>query len=339
MSSLVKRAARVPPSLLGGEWGGWYCAIDANTGGVKPVPDKFLSETAIEWGQVPVGFEELQSESRMPIPYMDGSVAPLDEADRLSGEGPLRRRRVQIHPSIGCGGDSLPGLVTRSLLAPPRCRPVGGSLLSLLGGAPPMASDTIGIDAWAVDAQVEGRPGVWRLESVLRGHGGPLPKSTVNALPSLGERTRVVVLFDVRTGELAAEPPHPSTPHLKPAPQVEVWQERCWSNEIELQVMEDPRKPLHMDAVDKSKRVGMLCFGEQKSALLPSPSEGAAVGQAPLSWCVRVPGGVEVKGSTSLLQVVLESAESGPVVLTREWGAADVAPSLTAPGALARTRM
>ena len=89
-----------------------------------------------------------------------------------------------------------------------------------------------------------------------------LPSSNVNAFPSLGERTRVALLFCPASGKLAAELPHPSMPHLTPQPVVDVWQERCWSEAVALSVMETSWGPLHLDAVDKSRRVGIGCFGE-----------------------------------------------------------------------------
>ena len=217
------QSVRVVRGLLGGEWGGWCCTFDAQTGSVKPIPDKHCSETQIEWGQVPVGFEELQTEAFSPIPYMDGSEQTAADVPSGDGPEPLRRRCVQVHPSFGCGGDSLPGDAKRCLLPTPR-----SNTLEWLATTA-TASAAVGAHAWALDEHVQGS--TWRLESVLRGAGGQLPTSTANAFPSLGERTRVSVLFDVATGELVAEAPHPSTPHLKPRPAVQVWQERLW-NEV-----------------------------------------------------------------------------------------------------------
>lgn len=262
MASAVLRRARAPAGLLlGGEWAGWCCAFDA-TGAVKPVPEKHLSETAIAWGQVPCGFEELQTEAFERIPLMDGSDASQLASEPAPGtyaEEPLRRRRVITHPPYGCGGDSLPGDAVRCLLPIP-CTSAKLSLVPSTASR----SDAEEAHAWALDTPVDGRPGVWRLESILRGLGGTAARPTNNALPTLGERTRVAVLFDVRTGELAAEAPHPSTPHIRPRPEVLAWQERCWSRTVALQVSETSWGPLHMDAVDKSQRVGMHNFGEQR---------------------------------------------------------------------------
>ena len=325
--------------LLGGEWGGWCCAFDCR-GIIKSIPEKFVDQVAIDWGQVPVGFEELQTESYDQIPLLDGSDPARLKLTESASPNQIRRRRVQTHPPFGCGGDSLPGLVMRGLLPPPT-----NGTLELL---PSTASkpEALASSAWALDAQETNRPGVWRLETVLRGHGGTIPMSTSNAMPSLGERTRVSVLFDVATGELAAESPHPAMPHLKPQPEVQVWQERCWSEAVSLVVMETDCSPLHIDAMDRSMRVGLKNFGEQKERPPPpaaqaetyptafSPTDASASTSAPsrkddtfskeeeadpTMWTVSLAGGVVVRGAASMLEVVLHSAEGGRIVLTRVW--------------------
>ena len=332
---VFKRAARAP-ALLGGEWAGWCCTFDAQTGALKQIPEKFCSETAIAWGQIPCGFEELQTEAFSQIQYMDGSErTTTDVPVGDDPEEPMRRRRVQVHPTVGCGGDSLPGVVTRSLLASPRS---GALELRAKAAATPEALRT---NAWAIDERlrVQSRTGTWRLETVLRGIGGALPASTVNAFPSLRERTRVSVLYDPSNGQLVAEAPHPSTPHLTPPPSVEVWQERCWSEEVALEVMEKSHGPLHFDAVDKSRRVGMGCFGEVRAAVgWSAPSHKSLSGPATSSpssaaegkaWRLTLLGGVELCGGPGLLEVSLQATdlESGVdgemVVLRRVWKSAD----------------
>ena len=313
-SLLFKRAARAP-ALLGGEWGGWCCVFDAQTGIVKPIPDKYCSETAIAWGQIPLGFEELHTESFSAIGYLDGSERMTTDVRIGGGPEPMRRRRVQVHPADGCGGDSLPGAVTRSLLVTPRS---SGALELHANNATASAH----VDAWAIDTRIDGHPSTWRIETILRGIGGRRAASTINAFPSLGERTRVSVLFDPSTGQLAAETAHPSTPHPTPLPIVEVWQERCWSEDEALEVMETSRAgPLHLDGVDKSRRVGMSCFADAKAPVatsasqpatregavtcLPSsPALGAAEGE---SWRLSLLGGVELRGGPGLLEVCLMS--------------------------------
>ena len=315
--------------LLGGEWGGWCCSFDAATGAIQSIPDKFLSETAIAYGQIPVGFEELHSEAFEAIPYLNGSErATTDVAP--AGEKPLRRRRVQTHPPVGCGGDSLPGDTTRCLLPTPRA---GSFKLHVENETAPEA---LAAHAWSLDAPVPDRPGIVRLETVLRGHGGVLPTSNLNAFPSLGERTRVALLFSPATGELAAEKAHPSSPVRQPRPVVELWQERCWSDTLSLEVMETSFGPLHLDAVDKSQRVGIGCFGAVRSAAAasapPSTTESTAtwrdgglsargITEEHSAWRLSLVGGVELGGSPGLLEVALTPADgSGKrITLRRSW--------------------
>ena len=159
-SLLFKRAARAP-ALLGGEWGGWCCVFDAQTGIVKPIPDKYCSETAIAWGQIPLGFEELHTESFSAIGYLDGSERMTTDVRIGGGPEPMRRRRVQVHPADGCGGDSLPGAVTRSLLVTPRS---SGALELHANNATASAH----VDAWAIDTRIDGHPSTWRIETILQ---------------------------------------------------------------------------------------------------------------------------------------------------------------------------
>ena len=318
--------------LVGGEWGGWCCAIDAHSGAVRAIPDKFVSETEIAYGQVPLGFEELQTESFEPIPYLNGSERTSSDVPTGGTSDQLRRRRVQMHPPFGCGGDTLPGTAARHLLPTPR----SGSLE--LRASTVSAAEVLAAPAWALDALVPGRPGIVRLETVLRGHGGALPTSNINAFPSLGERTRVAVFFSPASGKLAAELPHPSTPHLIPQPVVEVWQERCWSEVVALSVMETSWGPLHLDAVDKSRRVGIGCFGAVHGAAAsiapPSTSESdtvrrgdgrAGITEAAPTWRLPIFGGAELSGGPGLLEVSLVPAGEGGerIVLRRQWRAGD----------------
>mgnify|MGYP003688185221 CR=1 FL=1 len=76
------------PALLGGEWAGWCCSYSTGTARLRPVPEAYLSDTAIEWGQIPTGFEELTSEQ-----VVGASV---------------NRRSVRILPEDGCAIEDLP---------------------------------------------------------------------------------------------------------------------------------------------------------------------------------------------------------------------------------------
>ena len=86
------------PALLrlGGEWAGWCVAFSPATGAVQPVPEKYVSESMIEYDVVPAGFEELTTEAW--------------EATRLS------RRSVRLLPEEGCNVENLAAIVTRTSL-------------------------------------------------------------------------------------------------------------------------------------------------------------------------------------------------------------------------------
>jgi hypothetical protein len=72
-----------------GCWAGWQCSFDS-TGKVKPIDSKFLSDAAIEWGDVPTGFELLT----------------MEEAGC--------RKFVLLYPEDGCACENLYGELTAS---------------------------------------------------------------------------------------------------------------------------------------------------------------------------------------------------------------------------------
>ena len=161
--------------LVGGEWGGWCCAFDAHSGAVRAIPDKFVSETAVAYGQVPFGFEELQTESFEQIPYLDGSERNSSDMPPGGGSDQLRRRRVQMHPPFACGGDSLPGTAARRLLPTPR----SGSLQ--LRASTASVAEVLAAPAWALDAPVPGRPGV--VHNLDQPEPNPNPNPNPNPSP------------------------------------------------------------------------------------------------------------------------------------------------------------
>jgi hypothetical protein len=155
--------------LLGGEWAGWSCSYDSQTGALQPVPDRYVSEERREWGQVPSGFEELATESRR-----------ADDA--------FERRTVRLLPEEGCHVENLAAIVTREPLHVSR---PGAALDAPL----------------AVDSRVDRTAGLWRLESVFDGLGGKRPRARQGAALCTDERTRVTCHFDAASGRLdAAEP-------------------------------------------------------------------------------------------------------------------------------------
>ena len=169
---------------------------------------------------------------------------------------------------------------------------------------------------WALDApDPAGRTGVWHLETILPGHGGPIATPTANALPSIAERTRAALFFEPATGALVGEPPPANLRRAAPPPEVLVSQERCWSDDVQLEIFEVGWMGFRIDAVDRSKRVGLQrCFGEpppRGAASKPDEPEttAAAVMNAAddeedgekWSWQLVLRGGVEVRGRGGLV--------------------------------------
>ena len=71
-----------------GAWAGWQCEFDGATGALRPVPDRYLPEALIEWGQAPEGFELLAAEA------VDAGAEPT-----------LARRFLRVLPEEGCAVD------------------------------------------------------------------------------------------------------------------------------------------------------------------------------------------------------------------------------------------
>jgi len=148
-SMLVLISANAVASLLaGGEWAGWCCTY-APTGKLKPVPEQFLSDTAIEWGQVPNGFEELTTET-------------------LSGAADaINRRTVRILPEDGCMVENVGVNVHRSTL--------------------PLAAPAVP-PAVAIDTRT-GKEDAWRIETIFDGLGSyPSEKKGAKAASALRTR-------------------------------------------------------------------------------------------------------------------------------------------------------
>lgn len=114
--SLAAAMVARPAARFGGEWAGWCCTYGSETGTLRRVNEQYLSDTAVEYGQVPAGFEECTTES-----WEDGALV---------------RRSVRLLPETGCAVDNLAAEVSRATL-------------------PAAARLAVGARACAVDALVE----------------------------------------------------------------------------------------------------------------------------------------------------------------------------------------
>ena len=94
--SLAAAMVARPAARFGGEWAGWCCTYGSETGTLRRVNEQYLSDTAVEYGQVPAGFEECTTES-----WEDGALV---------------RRSVRLLPETGCAVDNLAAEVSRATL-------------------------------------------------------------------------------------------------------------------------------------------------------------------------------------------------------------------------------
>lgn len=80
--------------IFGGEYAGTYATFSSTTGKVIPVPEHYVPQSMIEWGQVPSCLEVIVSED----------IAINDGDNNMVG---IDRTTVQIMPEVGCGLDNL----------------------------------------------------------------------------------------------------------------------------------------------------------------------------------------------------------------------------------------
>ena len=238
LNAATHRAAH-PALRLGGEWAGHRVTFSAD-GVLQRVPERFVSDAILEWGEAPAGFEVLTTEK------WDTTKA-------------LARRSLQLLPEDGCNCENLGAVVSNDVLP----TPCSGST-QLRPGNSMMEPETLNVRAWALDAVEAGDAPAsarWTLETCFDGVGGVRPRLRRGALECPAERTRVQCTFDVTAGALVGD--------------VHVWQERCWSASPsdDLQPRESGRSGL--DAAWVSSAVGLDCFGEGK-ALPPADSDGDA---------------------------------------------------------------
>ena len=94
--SLAAAMVARPAARFGGEWAGWCCTYGSDTGTLCRVDERYLSDTAIEYGQVPAGFEECTTES-----WEDDALV---------------RRSLRLLPETGCAVDNLAAEISRATL-------------------------------------------------------------------------------------------------------------------------------------------------------------------------------------------------------------------------------
>jgi len=125
---MLASISALPALLVGGEWAGWCCSY-STTGLLRPVPATYLSDTAIEWGQIPAGFEELITET-------------------VGDAGRLERRTTRILPEDGCNIEDLPATFSRAA--------VGFSSVEDAPLAPLVLDSALGENVWHLETLLPG---------------------------------------------------------------------------------------------------------------------------------------------------------------------------------------
>lgn len=297
-----------PALRLGGEWAG-HCVSYSADGALRPVPEQYVPDELLEWGEAPRGFEALTTET------WDSSTS--------AGGGPsvLNRRTVKLLPEDGCNCENLGALVSHATL-PTAC---SGSAVLRPGNAM-FESDVLNARAWALDAVDPDGGRLWRLETLFDGLGGGRPRERSGARECPKERTRVQCTFDPSSGTLAAREP------------VVVWQERCWSAgpSDELTLRDSGRTGL--DASWVASVVGIECFGDEKRAAAATQTAtaaadgssggggdaGGASGDDEATTRTVFGGGIELRAQPGLLEITLRSGAGdrnswSRVVMRRSW--------------------
>ncbi len=112
------RSSNLPP-IFGGDYAGHSATFSPSTGKLIPVPEYYVPDSMVEWGQVPSCFEVIVSEdfvdSSTSLLLHDSSPSPSPSAEEdNSGSNTTSRNNismdrctVQIMPEVGCGLDNL----------------------------------------------------------------------------------------------------------------------------------------------------------------------------------------------------------------------------------------
>lgn len=101
-SPTIQPAALRPPPF-GGDYAGLMATFDAHTGKLIPVPEHYIPQSLLEWGQVPSALEVLVSEEEH-----ESKATTTTTTTRLHYEPILMKRQsLTILPETGCGVDNL----------------------------------------------------------------------------------------------------------------------------------------------------------------------------------------------------------------------------------------
>ncbi len=93
-------------SILGGDYAGQSATFSPMTGKLIPVPEHFVPDSMVEWGQIPSCLEVIVSEDFLTT---DDDTTSNDDNNSIavSNTCSIDRCTVQVMPEVGCGLDNL----------------------------------------------------------------------------------------------------------------------------------------------------------------------------------------------------------------------------------------
>ena len=99
--------------IFGGDYAGQSATFSSTTGKLIPVPEHYVPDSMVEWGQIPSCFEVLVSED----------FTTTNDDDNKIG---LNRCTVQVMPEVGCGLDNLDTMKSKEFIPANACLLNGG---------------------------------------------------------------------------------------------------------------------------------------------------------------------------------------------------------------------
>ena len=130
----------------GGDYAGQSATFSPITGKIIPVPEHYVPESMVEWGQIPSCLEVIVSEDLMQDVNEDdddysnsnssnSSNSSSSSSSSSSSKMTLQRNTVQVMPEVGCGLDNLDTMKVQenipSSLLPPSSSAAGIHIPSL----------------------------------------------------------------------------------------------------------------------------------------------------------------------------------------------------------------
>jgi len=101
-------------ALYGGDYAGHIATFSPTSGELIPIPEYYVPETLIEWGQIPSSFELLTSEDYTDTTTTTTTDEPLQQQQPTQLQ--LNRVGIKVLPAVGCGIDNLDTLVQKDCI-------------------------------------------------------------------------------------------------------------------------------------------------------------------------------------------------------------------------------